>query len=138
MRGEENAIGNMSVKCWKWLVVFTLSFFPFLPVNAGSLYLGLVGKEITLCPFKANESILVAVDDRSFDRMVEAVSSGDKKTLLELLSKDKIFEVWGGTKARILTVISARQKMRINVLEGRHEGKSGWIQIHNPRGAEIS
>ncbi len=77
---------------------------------------------------KGLDSILVAVDEESFDKLIESVSSNPEpyvKTAETLLIQEKAFLVSNNSKILILN--SDQIKSQIKILEGENKGKSGWI-----------
>jgi hypothetical protein len=71
------------------------------------------------------ETIMIAVDQRTLDEMVTALSTVDNNRLQSLVDSGRVFTVRSNTKVRILE--SELGKVRVRVLEGESVVMEGWV-----------
>jgi len=74
--------------------------------------------------FDATGAAIIAVDKESLSAFTDAGRTGSA-ILDTLMSRNKIFTVLNGTKARVLDSQSSATKIRI--IDGDSQGRDGWV-----------
>ncbi len=70
---------------------------------------------------------MLAVDDEAFSYMTELQAAGDNVGLNLLEREGRTFILDGGT--RVVVVDPRFTTVMVRALEGRNEGKTGWVQL---------
>jgi hypothetical protein len=83
-----------------------------------------VGSETRLY-IDGQSSVPVAVDEKTFDELIEALSTRRTESLETLAQSRKIFRVDNDTRISILEIGAGKVKVR--VVEGPHVTMDGWI-----------
>ncbi len=74
--------------------------------------------------FDSTGAALIAVDLESLNAYTDAIQTGS--TILDtLVSRNKLFTVLNGTKARILE--SRPSASQVRIIDGDSQGKDGWV-----------
>jgi zinc-ribbon domain len=73
------------------------------------------------------KAIPVAVDQDSSDQLIKAQAINDQHAVVQLLLAGKVLSVNDGTKVKVIDSTFTLRQVRI--LEGSHEGRSGWVPL---------
>jgi hypothetical protein len=73
---------------------------------------------------EGRNSIFVAVDEKAFNELINALSSGGAG-VDALIESGKVFTVQNNTRVRILEIAGAKNKIR--VIEGEKIMREGWV-----------
>lgn len=90
----------------------------FAPVAADSIVD--VGKDV-----KIAHTVSAAIDDASWDLMMQAIRAKDTQGLVELSLQGKVFMVNPGETVKVLDM--GLTSLKIRVMEGAAKGRAGWI-----------
>jgi hypothetical protein len=71
------------------------------------------------------ESIGVAIDGEAFDELIQARIAHDTYGILELMLSGRVFTIENSTMALVLD--GGLFKTRVRILNGRGQGKAGWV-----------
>ena len=81
------------------------------------------GSEVTIY-VQGRNSLTVAVDEKAFDEMVDAISArGDR--LDKLLQSGRVFTVANKTRARIIE--ASHSKLKVRIIEGEKVMQEVWV-----------
>jgi len=73
------------------------------------------------------QEVLVCRTKDDFDLVSQAASLGEAHGFADLRLSGRVFTVPHGTRARIISLVGMRQKVRI--LEGPQTGATGWVPL---------
>jgi hypothetical protein len=73
----------------------------------------------------ASNVLMVAVDDRSLNEVIDAISRKDDQKMKRLLQSGKAFNVEQGVKVRLLGLVGG--KVMVKIMEGSNASKVGWV-----------
>ncbi len=93
------------------------------PATRTTVFAPAVGQEVHL--ISTTGKVFVAVDDAAWDAMLKASRANDTEGILGMVLAGKLLVVPTNTKARVIEDAFTSAKVRI--LEGMHDGKSGWV-----------
>jgi hypothetical protein len=80
---------------------------------------GMIGK-------RGRGNYMLAVDDASWDAMIDAQVIKDREGLALLIAEGNVLVVEAGTRCRV--VKTGLTSTRVRILEGQHSPADGWIQ----------
>jgi hypothetical protein len=108
-------------------VTFLFFVFSLFLATVARAEIGTIGSKVRLVS-KNGASIPVAINEKAYKELWEAIGSGDDDGLFDLIViRGEVFMVENRTKVLILAGGWVRNKVR--VLEGKHKGKSGWVPV---------